>query len=476
MHPNLMERRAEEIKRRTETREVGGDLSVLTRKDDFYQPVACLLALAAFASFVVSITIIETYITPATDNLDLALRDCSVHLVGVVDKDRVPLTDWTVQSGLPFPTKEEIGHGVLSCWHKCEKEDGACGNVVAERGYGYCVQLNVTFPVEQSVKADSLVTSDSVSSDNASNATDGIACSGNCTNATDASGPASPPPLSPPPAPSAPTGNVDLVINETCPVVMANFDMAKNFYTASLAASALDIAVHYSPATYPGFTLGSWPDKSDGKQKQLFKQYYELYELSPPYNDSYVIPWFGTCDSIVEDGAQGKQLSVHKGTGVAALDGEPVEGYTCAKPKNPNAGASTAAPGDQPGQYMTTSCTIVDCRGTVAEATQALEVIMRTYQQPPYNTFECETLEPSKASTDKLISANALLADGSENSVYPAFAEREWTYLELVLFSVLVAGQTSFCYALCYFFCCREWWCQAGVRCVPAAVRKLQYF
>lgn len=50
---------------------------------------------------------------------------------------------------------------------------------------------------------------------------------------------------------------------------MANFDMAKNFYTASLAASALDIAVHYSPATYPGFTLGSWPDKSDGKQKQL---------------------------------------------------------------------------------------------------------------------------------------------------------------------------------------------------------------
>ena len=166
-------------------------------------------------------------------------------------------------------------------------------------------------------------------------------------------------------------------------------------------------------------------------------------------------------------------------------------------------------------------------------AQQALEVIMRTYQQPPYNTFECETLEPSKASTDKLISANALLADGSENSVYPAFAEREqprtlrratappphgacgwramrlgawqrrrhraldaaapglagrscpdgcapsscrWTYLELVLFSVLVAGQTSFCYALCYFFCCREWWCQAGVRCVPAAVRKLQYF
>ena len=216
MHPNLMERRAEEIKRRTETREVGGDLSVLTRKDDFYQPVACLLALAAFASFVVSITIIETYITPATDNLDLALRDCSVHLVGVVDKDRVPLTDWTVQSGLPFPTKEEIGHGVLSCWHKCEKEDGACGNVVAERGYGYCerpclcsplspraatpnasaagVQLNVTFPVEQSVKADSLVTSDSVSSDNASNATDGIACSGNCTNATDASAP--PPPRS----------------------------------------------------------------------------------------------------------------------------------------------------------------------------------------------------------------------------------------------------------------------------------------
>ena len=156
---------------------------------------------------------------------------------------------------------------------------------------------------------------------------------------TSAGGPASPPPLSPPPAPSAPTGNVDLVINETCPVVMANFDMAKNFYTASLAASALDIAVHYSPATYPGFTLGSWPDKSDGKQKQLcaasrrcphacpspppplarrrapglcqltlaprsppqrFKQYYELYELSPPYNDSYVIPWFGTCDSIVE--------------------------------------------------------------------------------------------------------------------------------------------------------------------------------
>ena len=58
-------------------------------------------------------------------------------------------------------------------------------------------------------------------------------------------------------------------------------------------------------------------------------------------------------------------------------------------------------------------------------AQQALEVIMRTYQQPPYNTFECETLEPSKASTDKLISANALLADGSENSVYPAFAERE---------------------------------------------------
>ena len=61
----------------------------------------------------------------------------------------------------------------------------------------------------------------------------------------------------------------------------------------------------------------------------------------------------------------------------------------------------------------------------------------------------------AKRATDRALDAAAPGLAGRSCTDGCAPSSCRWTYLELVLFSVLVAGQTSFCYALCYFFCCR---------------------
>ena len=54
--------------------------------------------------------------------------------------------------------------------------------------------------------------------------------------------------------------------------------------------------------------------------------------------------------------------------------------------------------------------------------------------------------------------------------VYPVFVTSEFETWELTAASASISCFLVFCYGICYFFCCREWWCQHD------RFRKFQYF
>ena len=154
---------------------VGGDLSVLQRKDDLYCVVALVSGILPFGSFIGSMYVIGDIITPAAMSLDLNENTCTVRYVNVVDRQGVPLPD----SGtyIDFDGNEQDrDSGALRCWRSCDEERETC---TWSRGYGFCehaarplssrsvhpivivpvagVQLNVTFPINETVSAASLV-------------------------------------------------------------------------------------------------------------------------------------------------------------------------------------------------------------------------------------------------------------------------------------------------------------------------------
>ena len=154
---------------------VGGDLSVLQRKDDFYSIVALVSGILTFGSFIGSMYVIGDIIHPAAMSLKLVERTCTVRSVSVVDRLNVPLPD----SGMYIDfdgNEQDRDTGALRCWRSCDEEGETC---TWSRGYGFCehaarslsscpvhpiaivpvagVQLNVTFPLDETVSAASLV-------------------------------------------------------------------------------------------------------------------------------------------------------------------------------------------------------------------------------------------------------------------------------------------------------------------------------
>lgn len=447
------QRRAEAIERQTQTK-VGGDLSVLTRKDDFYQPVTCIMAILTFATFVASCTIVTNHIMPGTESLRLEVKPCNVHLIGAADKAGVSLGAGVVEATETFKVDES---GVLSCWRSCDGDDDTCE---WSRGFGYCVQLNMTFEYGLTVPAASLVVAEPVFNftDNSSGSS-GNVFDGNCTNATTAGcAPGLPPPASPPPAPPPPEGMVDITVNASCPVLLPYMRLAGEIGSAT-ATLQVEYNIQYEP--------DDWPGTGTPTQDYLMATY-DAKGVPRPFNASYVTPYFAACDSLVE--------GVWPAGTHPKLDGLPMTGYKCARPST---GLATAAPiGTDPGAYMSTSCSIVDCRDTVEEATKALEVIIEAYTTPPYDSFPCETYGPPAKYADATAFPTYLTyqvaAGGNvepvDPAVYPAFAVRKWLLIELIAFSLGVALATSICYVMCFFLCCREWWCQ------HPKFRKFQYF
>ena len=303
---------------------VGGDLSVLQRKDDFYCVVALVSGILTFGSFVGSMYVIGDIIRPAANSLDLNENTCTVRYVNVVDRQGVPLPD----SGtyIDFDGNEQDrDSGALRCWRSCDEERETC---TWSRGYGFCehaarplssrsvhpivivpvagVQLNVTFPINETVSAASLVPPPEVVGNMSSPPTSPPSsppappsmpsppsppCNYSVTDceallvSPPPSSPPVPPTAPPPPGPSPsppppgappgpppplapppPAGTVEITTNISVGVMLESLDHAKAWSEAAGAApptEGMATDVKFDPSLWPGFL-----DKTD-----------ELYDL-----------------------------------------------------------------------------------------------------------------------------------------------------------------------------------------------------
>lgn len=328
MHPRAQRKREEDLAKNPNVK-IGGDLNVLERKDDLYSMAVLISAILTFGSFIGSLYVINDVINPAVESLSLVPRICTVEQVNVVDRFNIALPD----SGTYIDTdgrEVERDTGAIDCWRACEDEGETCD---WSRGVGFCehaaralsrcpaqpmvilpvagVQLNVSFPVEETVTAASLVPEPAVMGNISSPPTSppssppappsmplppSTPCDDNVTDCTPApptpppsphSPPATPPtpgappppsappglpPLRPPPAPPPPAGDVRVIINQTVPVMLEHLKQARAWTETGGPFPCVEQATNgkgwpcevlFHPKFWPGFL-----DKTD-----------ELYDL-----------------------------------------------------------------------------------------------------------------------------------------------------------------------------------------------------
>jgi hypothetical protein len=306
----LVERKRKEVLAKNPNVKIGGDLNVLERKDDYYCMAALISGILTFGSFIGSLYVINDIILPAGESLNLVQRTCTVQQVNVVDRLGIPIPD----SGTYIDTDgQEVDRdtGAMTCWRACEDEGETC---TWSRGVGFCehaahalypcpaqpmvivpvagVQLNVTFPITETVTAASLVPAPEVMGNISSPPTSppssppappsipsppSSPCDDNVTNCTALLVPSmpSPPPIPPslpptiptpgaPPLPSAPpapppplappppVGNVRVVRNETVPVMLEHLDHARE-WTQAMGPLPQGNDVLFRPEYWPGF-------------------------------------------------------------------------------------------------------------------------------------------------------------------------------------------------------------------------------
>ena len=316
MHPRAQRKRKEDLDKNPNVK-IGGDLNVLERKDDLYGMAALISAILTFGSFIGSLYVISDVINPASESLNLEPRICTVEQVNVVDRQGIPLPDSGMYTDADGQEMDR-DTGVITCWRACEDEGETCD---WSRGVGFCehaartlsrcpaqlmvilpvagVQLNVSFPVEETVTAASLVPEPGVMGNISSPPTSppsappappsvplppSSPCDANVTDCTPAMpspppSPQSPPPTSPtpgaPPSPSAPPGgppplsppppegDVRVIINQTVPVMLEHLKQARSWTEAGGPAPCTEdpggpCEVLFHPEFWPGFL-----DKTD---------------------------------------------------------------------------------------------------------------------------------------------------------------------------------------------------------------------
>ena len=452
-----------------ETR-IGGDLSVLPRsfkmhyerprvingkelpgrheykrKDSLYRLACCSCCLFTFGSFIFSMHIISKYIMPASKQLYLEGARCVIKDFMVADA-----------AGTQMIPEGQDQVDPLKCWYYCDGiSDPECTEGLY-RGYGYCVQLNITFEVETEPVADSggatvscvaRNSSSSSSTDNSSNSTDSTdstdsssssdgsdsADASNSSNVTycDEVPPPSPPTPPSPPSPAYPPGEEFVYVeplvykNESCPVVLPTLRFGEDVNFKSQVEGKLE---YKHPDFYPGYN-----DDAAG----LALRYRAVSDMAAPYNRSYINPFYESCSAS--------------------------NGWQC------------TLTGDVGLNYISTSCSVLDCRPTQAEARAALTVLEATYHQG-YG-FECEYMSGSvynymiqNAYGQPEVSGYTALDETISAGVTPVFITREYSLWFLIGQSLAIALGMCICYSGCYFLCCREWWCQYEL------FRRFQYF
>lgn len=119
-----------------------------------------------------------------------------------------------------------------------------------------------------------------------------------------------------------------------------------------------------------------------------------------------------------------------------------------------------------------TSCTMVDCRTSLADANKALQTLQSIYAVG--SEFDCQTYPPGISAFAE-IAANAmnpeLINAGIDGSTYwSAYTARLWPVSLLIAAAVGITALNVVCYAGCLLLCCREWWCQ------NPKLKRFQYF
>jgi len=133
--------------------------------------------------------------------------------------------------------------------------------------------------------------------------------------------------------------------------------------------------------------------------------------------------------------------------------------------------------GNERNQYIQTSCTMIDCRASLADANKAVQIIKTIYAER--SEFDCQTYPPGISAFAE-IASNAMGASlggemgpsvGLDGSVYwSAYTARLWPVSLLIMAAVGVATLNVVCYSGCLLLCCREWWCQ------NPKLKRFQYF
>ena len=152
------------------------------------------------------------------------------------------------------------------------------------------------------------------------------------------------PPAPPtPPSPSLPPGDQYVAPrtykNESCPVVLPTLRFGEA--VASTVSGSEGKLEYRHPGYYPGYT-----DNRAG----LAERYLAVSDMAPPYNRSYINPVYEGCSES--------------------------NGYQCTQT------------GNFKYQYISGSCSLLDCRPTQADALIALAVLEATYHEG--YSFECE--------------------------------------------------------------------------------------
>jgi len=360
---------------------------------------------------------------------------CVVNQVGVVDRllNTAPptVTDETALAGAARVGDQQVNVDPIACYYLCDEQDAAldaqCEVGKFRGGYGYCAQLNVSFevtetisvsqvvdwPTEHNCSNSSFVADDGSYLENASNASY-LAC-------VDEWLTRPPPPPAPPPVEEA------IVKNTTCPVTIPTVTLTQDISTA-MASDKYKLTYDF-PEFYPGYAAPS----TEEEVAEMFLAWKQAAcagdaecpdALRFPHNKSYFFMNFKGCFSS--------------------------DGYTC---------VTLDPEGKEQVPYMEASCSFVDCRASVREAEQALELHKQLYES---YRFPCEYMPTSASSASMMLNALgtpiASLLDGV--TVYPVFVTREFPLMMLVGYSLGIALTMCLCYSCCYFLCCREWWCQ----------------
>jgi len=209
-----------------------------------------------------------------------------------------------------------------------------------------------------------------------------------------------------------------VIINQTVPVMLEHLKQARSWTEAGGPAPCTEdpggpCEVLFHPEFWPGFL-----DKTDELRLQ-----YEGFK--PPYNVSRVEPF--------REIAQG-------------------EGKV---------------------QHITTTCTMIDCRASLAEANKAVQIIKSIYAER--SEFECQAYPPGISAFAEL-AANGMAEEmgssvGLPGSIYwSAYTARLWPLNLLIMAAIGVATLNVVCYSGCLLLCCREWWCQSP------KLKRFQYF